>query len=96
MTDPSSAHEHLDEDAVEEAARRYVDSAELPECATCASEVTELARYLSTSELLSRRQSEPTGTPAADAVRRVRRDTYPRRVTELLSAMVFRRSDETS
>jgi len=76
---PTADHRHLDADAADAAAQRYLQSGELPACDSCSSEVQELARYLSTGQLLGRRHAYVPGTPGADAIRVLRRRTYPRR-----------------
>ena len=73
MTDPTSAHEHLGSDSAEGAAHRYLEAGDLPECETCGSEVRELARYFSAGQLLGRRHTDLPGTPAANAIRELRR-----------------------
>ena len=76
---PTADHEHLSGDNAEASARLYLRSSDLPECDVCASEVQELARYLSAGELLGRRHAYVPGTPGADAIRALRRRSYPRR-----------------
>ena len=79
---PTAGHQHLDGDAAEAAeaaAERYLESGELPGCEVCSAEVQELARYLSAGQLLGRRHAYVPGTPGADAIRVLRRRTYPRR-----------------
>ena len=79
MSRRTSAHEHLGSDSAEVAARRYFETGDLPECETCRSEVRELARYFSAGQLLGRRHADLPGTPAANAIRELRRRSYPRR-----------------
>lgn len=76
---PTSRHEHLDGDSAEAAAHHYLRSDELPDCAVCRSEVRDLARYLSAGQLLGQRRSDLLGTPAANAIRVLRRRSYPQR-----------------
>lgn len=76
---PNGGHRHLAGDDAEGAAHLYSRSGSLPECDGCASEVRELARYLSTGQLLGRKHAHVPGTPGADAIRALRRRTYPRR-----------------
>ena len=73
MSRRTSAHEHLGSDSAELAARRYLETGDLPECETCRSEVRELARYFSAGQLLGRRHADLPGTPAATAIRELRR-----------------------
>ena len=86
MTDPTSAHEHLGSDSAEGAAHRYLEAGDLPECETCGSEVRELARYFSAGQLLGRRHADLPGTPAANAIRELRRRSYPRRALAAIAA----------
>ena len=83
---PTAGHQHLDGDDADAAAQLYLQSGELPACNTCSSEVQELARYLSTGQLLGRTHAYLPGTPGADAIRVLRRRTYPRRA---LAAVVL-------
>lgn len=78
-THETPAHDHLAGDAADAWAERYLQSGELPECAVCSSETESLARYLSTGRLLGRRHTDLPGTPAANAIRELRRRSYPRR-----------------
>lgn len=87
-TQPVSGHQHLDEDSAEAAAHHYLRSGELPDCAVCGREVQALARYFSAGQLLGQRRSDIPGTPAANAIRELRRRSYPRRALGALGAML--------
>ena len=84
---PTSMHEHLDGDSAEAAAHHYLRSGELPDCEVCRSEVQDLARYFSASQLLGQRRSDLPGTPAANAIRELRRRSYPQRALAAIAAI---------
>lgn len=84
-------HTHLDEDALDAAARRLLDDGEAADadgCQVCGEAITAHARYLSLALLLSRDTLDPTGTPAVDAVRAIRRRSYRTRALRELATLV--------
>ena len=87
-TRPTSIHEHLDGDSAEAAAHRYLQSGELPDCAVCGAEVRDLARYFSAGQLLGQRRSDLPGTPAANAIRELRRRSYPQRALVAIASIL--------
>ena len=92
MSDSPAMHRHLDEDQVDELARQAmegeVDSSTLIKCDECAARVDSHVRYLSLARLLTRDTRTPSGTPAMEAVRGIRRRSYRRRALRELSALV--------
>ena len=83
-------HQHLSEEAVEQAAERVIGGHEAPDCPVCLHEVTDLARYLVTARAVAGVRTEPAGRPAANAIRRLRRSTYMSRVLRELSRTLSR------
>ena len=92
MSDSPTVHRHLDEDQIDELARQILDgSRDLPsllECDECAAWVDSHVRYLSLARLLTRDTRTPSGTPAMEAVRGIRRRSYRRRALRELTALV--------
>ena len=81
-------HVHLQEDAIDDAARALLDgTATAPECATCAGEVEAHARYISLARLIARDTREPAGMPAVESVRALRRRTFAARATRQVASL---------
>ena len=94
MSDSPAVHRHLDEDQIDELARMILDGSKEPaspiefECAECEARVDAHGRYLSLARLLTRDTRAPSGTPAVEAVRGIRRQSYRRRALRELATLV--------
>ena len=91
MNNPGPAHRHLEEERVDELAREIlngpVEPAEPVDCDECKALIDLHSRYLSLARLLARDTRDPSGTPAVDAVRAIRRRSYYRRALRELAAL---------
>jgi hypothetical protein len=81
-------HTHLDEGALERAARVFSVEGAAPACAECAERVREFARYRSLAGLGGRQGLAPHGRPAVDAIRGMRRRTFARRAGREVGAIL--------
>ena len=83
MNESEAVHLHLDEDQIDQLARASLDglSEQVPEldCEECEDRVETHGRCLSLARLLTRDTMIPVGTPAVEAVRTIRRQSYRRR-----------------
>ncbi len=86
-------HRHLDDDQIDEAARAALDGmsekVDAIRCTDCQEQVRREARCISLARLLTRDVRDPVGTPAVDAVRAIRRQSYRRRALGELSTMLM-------
>ena len=92
MSESEAMHRHLDEDQIDEMARKSLDGlseqvAEL-DCDECEARVELHGRCLSLARLLTRDTMLPAGTPAVEAVRTIRRQSYRRRALEEIAAIL--------
>lgn len=96
MTTSQPQHEHLDDDQIDLAARSALDdlddlenAVDLLDCAECDARLAEHIRYLSLARMMTRDSRDPFGSPAVEAVRTIRRQSYRRRALgELASLLV--------
>ena len=92
MSDSGATHRHLDDEQIDEAARAVLDgsseSADAQGCEKCEESIALHARCISLARLLARDTLPPLGTPAVDAVRAIRRQSYRKRVLGELSTIL--------
>ena len=93
MTTSQPQHEHLDDEQIDLAARSALDdlddTIDLLDCAECDARLAEHIRYLSLARMMTRDSRDPFGSPAVDAVRAIRRQSYRRRALgEIASLLV--------
>lgn len=85
-------HRHLDDEQIEAVAFATLDDFEEPEttveCQECETRISAHVRYLSLARLMARDTRAPLGTPAVDAVRMIRRQSYPRRALGEIAALL--------
>lgn len=81
-------HRHLSEDELDEAAEAHLGGTDLPDCAQCADEVSELARYLITARASAGQRADAAGAPGVQAIRELRRSTYARRALQQVARLV--------
>ena len=92
MNNSEFVHQHLDEDQLDDIAREVIDgTGEAPsqaDCAHCQEQIELHARCLQLARLLTHDTRVPAGTPAVDAVRAIRRKSYPRRALAEIAALL--------
>ena len=85
-------HRHLNDEQIDEVARAALDglSERVDEigCIECQEQIRKEARCISLARLLARDVKVPFGTPAVDAVRAIRRQSYRKRVLGELSTIL--------
>ena len=84
-------HVHLTDDALDEAAAAHLAGGDLPDCEACATEVSDLARYMMTARASAGQRAEPAGAPGVLAIRELRRSTYTRRALQQIARLIVPR-----
>ena len=92
MNNSEFVHQHLDAEQVDDLVREAMDglgdpALEIP-CAQCQEEIELHARCLRLARLLTHDTRIPPGTPAVDAVRAIRRKSYPKRALAEIAALL--------
>ena len=92
MNDSATNHIHFDDELVDDIARARINDLESEplsiDCSECEAKVAALSRYLSLARLLTRDSRQPDGSPAVDAVRTIRRQSYRRRALGEIAALL--------
>jgi len=92
MSDATNGHRHLDDEQIEKLARARIEGEDVgfasDACQVCETRITDHGRYLSLASLVARDTRPPSGRPAIEAVRTIRRQSYRRRALGEIAALL--------
>lgn len=92
MSAATNEHRHFDDEQIEELARARLEDGGMDfateECEECEGRIIEHGRYLSLAGLLVRDTRTPSGRPAIEAIRTIRRQSYRRRALGEIAALL--------
>ncbi len=92
MSESEFQHRHLDDEQIDELARATISGLDVPltieDCPDCEARVFAHGRYLSLARLITRDTQQPMATPAVEAVRAIRRQSYRRRAIGEITAIL--------